>query len=437
MEISSAGNGAGGSLSHDVLSAGETTYVGAGPRARRIGPGIGAPGAITAQCTPEGAAALAVEIAEGARLAALDADWRDLLRRADAPNVFMAPAMVKLADEVRPDTRRVAVLAWQNTSRGKHLVGVWAFAIRRAPQSVLPVNVLAAPAMAHAYLATPVIDRDLLDETLAAMLDTIAADTTLPHIVALDAMAADGTTMQALSRVLHARGGMPCILTEARRPKLASTLDGRQYLQQALSSSSRKKLRQHRRRLAEKGRLEYRIDSAPEAVGQALESFLQLEASGWKGRQGTALLSDTADAAFVRGMVPAMAQRGDAEIHALYLDGEPLSVQVVLRAGTAAFTWKTAYNEAWRDASPGMLLLEDYTAAFLADESIAYVDSCAYDETSFMAAWSERQAIANLWFDVRPGKPLPFSIAVRIQKIYAAFRAAAKRAHQKYARRAR
>jgi CelD/BcsL family acetyltransferase involved in cellulose biosynthesis len=437
IEISSAGSGSGGFLSHDILSAGGATYVGAYARARQTGSGVSAPGAIAAQCAPQGAAALTVEITESARLTGLDAEWRDLLRRADAPNVFMTPATIKLAGETHPDTRRIAVLAWQKTGRGKHLAGVWAFAIRRAPQSILPMNVLAAPAMGHAYLATPVIDRDLLEEALAAMLDAIAADARLPHFVALDAMATDGATMQALSHVLRARGGAPCVLTEARRPMLASALDGRQYLQQALSGSSRKKLRQHRRRLAEKGRLEYRIDSAPEAVGQAVEAFLQLEASGWKGRQGTALLSDAADAAFVRSMVPTLAQQGDAQVHALYLEGKPLSVQIVLRAGTAAFTWKTAYDEAWRDASPGMLLLEDYTAAFLADDSIAYVDSCAYDETSFMAAWSERQAIASLWFDVRPGTPLSFTLAFRIQKIYAVFRAAAKRMHQKYTRPAR
>ena len=61
------------------------------------------------------------------------------------------------------------------------------------------------------------------------------------------------------------------------------------------------------------------------------------------------------------------------------------------------------------DYSPGMLLLEDYTDAFLADPSIANVDSCAYDETSFMAAWRERQAMADVWIDARRGGSLEFA----------------------------
>ena len=106
-----------------------------------------------------------------------------------------------------------------------------------------------------------------------------------------------------------------------------------------------------------------------------------MEASGWKGRQGTALASNETDAAFMRGAIAALAEHGCATVHSIHLDGRPVSMQIVARAGAAAFTWKTAYDEAFHDFSPGMLLLEDYTAAFLADKSIAFVDSCSFDDT--------------------------------------------------------
>lgn len=374
----------------------------------------------------QAAAAITVEAATGARLAEIDADWRDLLARADAPNVFMNPALVRLAGDTCPGARCIALLAWQSLAGKRRLAGVWAFAIGRAPQSILPVSVLSAPPMAHAYLATPVIDRDCLDATLAAMLDYIAGDGSLPKIIALDAMGADGATMQALTRVLTARGGTPCVLGETLRPKLASALDPKQYIEKAFSSSTRKKLRQHRRRLGERGALEFRIVSEPEAVRAAFEEFLTLEAAGWKGRQHTALLSDAADAAFARAMIAGLAPRGDASIHALTLDGRPVSMQIVLRAGAAAFTWKTAYDEALQDCSPGTLLLEDYTAAFLADDGIAFVDSCAFDESSFMSVWRERQAIAHLWIDARPGGSSTFAILTRLQKVFLSLRARVK-----------
>jgi CelD/BcsL family acetyltransferase involved in cellulose biosynthesis len=248
----------------------------------------------------------------------------------------------------------------------------------------------------------------------------------LPKTVAVEAMCADDQTGHALNRVLARRGSASCVLGQSVRPKLASQLDAQRYMENALSSSSRKKLRQHRRRLAEKGTLESRIVTEPGAIRTAFEDFLLLEASGWKGRQGTALLSDEADATFARAMIGTLAPRGDASIHGLYLNGTPLSMQIVLRAGRVAFTWKTAYDEAWHDASPGMLLFENYTAAFLGDDSIAYVDSCAYDATGFMAAWSERLQIARLWIDVRRGHHPAFWVLSRLQQRYLTARAAAK-----------
>jgi hypothetical protein len=320
-------------------------------------------------------------------------------------------------------------LAWSGAKGRTRLVGVWAFSVGFARQSAIPVRVLSGPPFLHGYAATPVIDRSCLDETLEAFLDKIAADEQLPKIVALDAMATDGPTMDALIRVLSSRGKVPRILDRSRRPRLKSDLDGKDYLEKALSSSTRKKLRQHRRRLSERGELSAVILRDPQAVREALEHFLQMEASGWKGRQGTALLCSDADAAFTRAAVGALAEEGRACIHALTLDRRPVSMQIVLRAGAGAFTWKIAYDENLHDFSPGMLLLEDYTAAFLQDPSIAFVNSCTYDDRSFMSVWTERESIANLWIDVRRGGSVSFELLWRLQKSYCGLRAMVKNAY--------
>ena len=373
---------------------------------------------------------LTVEIVSVARLAEVRPYWSDLLLRADVPNVLMDPVIVHAAAEVFPRTRCQALLAWKSAGDGqRQLAGIWAFSTGRPHQSAFPMRVLTMPPGPHRYLATPVIDRGCLDETLAAMLDAIAADPHLSKIVALDAMSIDSPTMDALKRVLAARLSRLCILEQFRRPKLTSGLDGKSYLEKALSSSSRKKLRQHRRRLAEKGALTSIVATDPEAVRNALEDFMQMEASGWKGRQGTALLCHPGDAAFMRKAIVEMAMRGCASIHALYLDKKPVSMQLVVRAGAAAFTWKTAYDEQFHDFSPGMLLLEDYTTAFLADKSIAYVNSCAHDDSGYMSAWTERQTVADLWFDARREGSLTFDILSALQKRYRELRAAAKTAY--------
>jgi CelD/BcsL family acetyltransferase involved in cellulose biosynthesis len=295
-----------------------------------------------------------------------------------------------------------------------------------ARHPVLPVKLLRSPALPYSYLATPVLDRAAVHAVVTAMLEFVAADATLPKTISLDPMRADGPAIQALSVALADRKTAPVLLHQGKRPVLASDLDAKQYFEKAMSGSSRKKLRQHRRRLEEKGKLESRVCVTPVDVAQAFEDFLKLEMSGWKGRSGTALLCNPAEAALVRAMVAALTQHGNAWVHALYQNDKAVAAQVVLRAGATAFTWKTAYDEALGDFSPGMLLLEDYTAAFLADKSIARVDSCSLDETGFMSAWSEREELAHLLIDARPNSPLSFAVAASLYKTFLQARAAAK-----------
>jgi CelD/BcsL family acetyltransferase involved in cellulose biosynthesis len=379
-------------------------------------------------------AAVTAEFVPFERLAELRADWLDLLARADVPNIFMDLALVQAAAN-DPNNPTRTLLAWTDREGSRRLVGAWTFAIGRPRTSALPIQVLNAPSFNNSYLAAPVIDRDCLEETLEAMLDALASDPNLPHIVALDSMATETQTMQALTGVLGRRGSPPCVFELFSRPKLASDQAGKAYLETAMSSSSRKKLRQYRRRLGEKGALAFEIASKPDTVRRAFEQFLTMEAAGWKGQRGTAFLSNERDADFARSAIGALADEGRAAIHALMLDGRPVSMQIVLHAGEAAYTWKTAYDENFQDFSPGMLLLEDYTTALLADDRVAYVDSCSHDDTGFMSVWTERQPIADLWFDTRRGGSAAFRFLSRIQSRYRDLRAHAKRAYQQHQKR--
>jgi CelD/BcsL family acetyltransferase involved in cellulose biosynthesis len=361
--------------------------------------------------------AIWVERADSKRLEQIDPEWADLVARASEPNVFMHPAVLQsLGDNV------VTLLAWQATGSILQLVGIWAFVISR----LAFVQVLRSPTFAHAYLATPVIDREREEGVLAAMLDYIQQTRGLPKLISLDPIRLDGPTMRALSAVARERGGASRIITSATRPVLLSDLDGKQYFEKALSSSSRKKLRQHRRRLEEKGALDCVIHTAPNDVEKAFEDFLKLEQAGWKGQRGTALLSHQSDADVARKMIAGLTKRGAASIHAIYQHGKLAAAQLVWRAGAAAFTWKTAYDEALGDYSPGMLLLENYTTAFLADKSIAVVDSCAFDDSGFMSVWQERQAIGQVLISSKRGGSVVFEAIACLQAAFLRLRTAAK-----------
>ena len=374
----------------------------------------------------KGGALIAVDVLRGERLRALDLQpyWQDLVTRAETPNVFMSPAVIAAAAAVDPGL--VVLAAWQPSVSGPRLAGLWVFSVGRPHRSPLPIKVLRAPPITHAYLSSPVIDRDAVDVTLGAMLDAVANTPDLPKIIALDALSAEPAARDALARVAAASDSAVHVFAGGERPMLASGLDAKAYFEAALSASSRKKLRQYRRRLAEKGRLETRWFSTPDSVGAAFEQFLALEAQGWKGRAGTALVSNANDAAVARAMIAALANEGAASICALELDGCAVSMQIVLRAGSVAFTWKTTYDEAFGDFSPGMLLLEDYTAALLADPQVSAVDSCAFDASSYMGTWMERRHVADLWIGVGAAAQTQFRLATQLQSAFLRLRTTAK-----------
>lgn len=370
---------------------------------------------------------IVVERAEAKRLASIGAAWRDLVGRALEPNVFMDPGVLLAAMAAAPNRKFVILLAWDSNHADARLVGVWGTETTRA---LLPLRVLRAPAGPHGFLATPVLDRQLAEPVLHAMLDAIAAAPDLPNILSATPIRADGATMPILRHVMPARRAERHIFALWQRPLLQSDMDGGAYLAVAMSSSSRKKLRQHRRRLAERGVLSsHTYLSAPD-VCAAFEQFLVLEAAGWKGRRGDALNCSPSDAAFARDMMATLSARGDARIYALCLDERPVCMQIVLRSGAAAFTWKTAYDENLHDVSPGILLLEDYTKALLADSAIAFVDSCAFDETSFMSVWRERETLAHIWIDARRGGSLGFSTCAWMQGVLLRLRSHVKQLYK-------
>src|SRR3954469_2880415 len=77
---------------------------------------------------------VAVEIVDAARLPDLRADWIDLAVRADAPNVFMDPVLLRAAASADPESQIRVLLAWKANGGRRQLTGVWGLAVTRPRQ---------------------------------------------------------------------------------------------------------------------------------------------------------------------------------------------------------------------------------------------------------------------------------------------------------------
>jgi hypothetical protein len=215
-----------------------------------------------------------------------------------------------------------------------------------------------------------------------------------------------------MARALAAVGGEPLTLSERGRP-FACRESG-----QKLSGSTRKKLRQDWNRLCAQGTVDIVHAQTPTALREAFEVFLAMEAKGWKGAQGTSLLSCEQDAAFVRQLLANLGGQKAASVAMLRLDGQPIAAQVLLYCGRRAYTWKTAFDEDYRRYSPGALLVDRLTEQLLARADIDTIDSCSPEGGFMTQLWAGRRSTIDLLVTVEPRRSPSFVLAALVERGY-------------------
>ena len=155
--------------------------------------------------------------------------------------------------------------------------------------------------------------------------------------------------------------------------------------------------------LEDLGAVAYNVARHPHEVRERMEEFLLLEASGWKGKKRSAMLSDRYRAAFAREALFNLAETDAARIHTIDLDGKAIASMVVLMMNGEAYTWKTAYDESYARFSPGKLLVAHLTEWHLDDPNIVRTDSCGAPDHPIMSRlWREREEMGTLIVGLLP-----------------------------------
>jgi len=113
-------------------------------------------------------------------------------------------------------------------------------------------------------------------------------------------------------------------------------------------------LRNRERRLRTLGEVTFEVARGGTAQRAALEVFYALEASGWKGERGTAIVKQTSVKAFYDRLVGRTAPQ--TWIPLLLVSGRPAAAQLIRVCGRTLFMLKTAYNPAFSPYAPGQLL---------------------------------------------------------------------------------
>jgi len=320
-----------------------------------------------------------------------------LSNRAVEPNVFftsrfLAPAMPRLED------REIRLAIIRDEMDGKsRLRFLMPFSVER-PGFSIGAPIIRAWSNSYGPLGTPLVDAEGAAETIDNFLDALGREESrLPGVLVLPDIRLNGQFAQ-LARAIAMSRNLPISTTnEQSRPMLDSLLDGDAYLKASIKSSHMREMRRQWGLIEKLGAVKYEIARQPRDIRMRMEEFLLLEASGWKGKKRSAMLSDRLRAAFAREAVNNLAEIDAARIHTIDLDGQAIASMIVLIMNGEAYTWKTAFNEELSRFSPGKLLVAQLTDWHLDDANIVRTDSCAIPDHPIMSRlWKEREAMGTL-----------------------------------------
>lgn len=353
-------------------------------------------------------------------------EWHGLAERAIEPNGYYLPAWeLAVNASARGRTGAFALCACHHASVNElapsqprqdeppRLIGMLpVVSLWRACKIPLPALVSASP---YGTLCTPLLDRSHADEAVRHLMSVARAAGARALI--LRDVPLNGAAMKTFTPVLRQEGLRPIVLHSHLRACLDARRPADDVLDDALSAKKLKELRRQRNRLAEQhGVVRFEVAHSIDDVARAIEIFLDLEASGWKGERGTALRQHEGDLDFIRRATRGLAETAQCEIVTMRAGDTPVAAAILLRHQDRAFYFKLGIDERFAKFSPGVQLTLELTRHLCADAVLVTADSTASAHHPMInPIWRGRLRIGDIILPLRRNDPVVAAIRAAMQ----------------------
>jgi CelD/BcsL family acetyltransferase involved in cellulose biosynthesis len=128
-------------------------------------------------------------------------------------------------------------------------------------------------------------------------------------------------------------------------------------LDRRMPRTRRTNMRQRRRSAERRGAVEFSCHCPGEAeAAPLLREAFRVEAAGWKGRNGTAILVRKGSEDFFTRYFTALARLGKLRLYFLRIAGETAAMRCAVEHANRLWDLKIGYDERFHDCSPGILL---------------------------------------------------------------------------------
>jgi hypothetical protein len=327
-------------------------------------------------------------------LPALAPAWDDLCARAVEDNVYYAPRYARaLIGNIGHDTSLRFAAVWQ----GETLAALIPFT-----RSKIETPLLGTAARAwqtdYTFSCTPLLDCTRSADAAAALVDLLGTIHQGEWVIPV--VNRQGAACRALIEALE-KDGRPWQFSNVfERAMLDYAGPFEDHMQTHLSSKRRRDLARNRRRLEEIGTVAHEVYRFGEGLDHAIQAFLKIEASGWKGKRGTALACRAATRQFARDAFTGDAANSICRADTLTLNGTPIAVSLVVFAGSTGFTVKCTYDESYRSYSAGLLLEIEVIRSFLTERWASRIDGATNGAHVIDSLWPGRIEVGDLMFSL-------------------------------------
>lgn len=342
-----------------------------------------------------------VVVKDGAALAEYVSEWENLAADALEPNVFYEPWMLMPAVRLLGAGSNLYFVLIFVPDRARPqgpplLCGFFPFQRQKLFKG-LPFSVLKLWQHRYCYLCTPLLRSGYARECLKAFFEWLSTDAAGSAVVELGSVPGEGPFHQQLVDFFWQQNSLTFTSECHTRALLRPPHDAEAYLHAAISRDHRKDLKRKERGLSEKGVVEYQ-ELAPDGdAGAWIRAFMQLEASGWKGREGTALACEEVNQEYFLGVAEAASKRGRLLMHALHVNGRPVALRCEFISGQWSFYFKPAFDEEYARFSPGLQLEVEAVRRRHGRPEILAVDSCTRpDHRMLNDLWTDRRVIQTV-----------------------------------------
>ena len=218
-----------------------------------------------------------------------------------------------------------------------------------------------------------------------------------PAILDVPEIRIDSRFLQHLREIVAADGLTHIFSDVWARAVFYPMSDADRYLATISTTHHRHEWRRQERRLGEQGSLNYNALQPADDASAWIAEFMNLELSGWKGREGSAFASNPAHRRWLLEVGTEAAKRGRLMMSALRLDGKAIAMKLNFLAPPGSYAFKIAYDERYLKFSPGVLLELQNVRQLHAMPEIVWMDSLASANHPLMdRVWAHRTGVLSM-----------------------------------------